>query len=77
MPVIAPVVNPDSSANRPAVAGPSRSSSSRHLHSAALSPSREATASWNRITAVLSSRPSDSPEPEGRAGPAGEPPDPD
>src|SRR5262249_13499577 len=45
-----------------AVAGPSRSSRSRHLHSAAPSPRREATASWNRITAVLSARPSASPE---------------
>ena len=61
MPVIAPVVNPDNSANRLAEDGPCSRSSPRHFHSAAVMPRWAATASWKKTTASLNSRPIRSP----------------
>src|SRR5580692_7593286 len=61
IPVIAPVVNPESAASWPGVSGPCSSRKPRHFHSALLMPSRAAIASWNRMIVVLSARPRRSP----------------
>ena len=55
--MIAPVVSPVASASSPAVVDPAEANRSMHLWSVGFSPSRSATAWWNRIVAMLSRRP--------------------